>query len=230
MKVAQIKDIESLADGSTIGEMRVTVKKVFPPRTGKGKFGDWKVQNAVVSDGTGEVRAAFWIPDGIDDLQGQTVTIRSRASKKGLAGLTVQYSDHSKANELKVTENAAIIDDAGAAVESARSGGTNGGGGAGTWQVHNAVGRPAPVQFGNPADARKYLFQVAQLMVEAIKASHWVGEQVKLTPEQLQAVASSIFISGDRAGLAKVFPTSTKPETKEEEAVEEEEESDEIGF
>lgn len=216
MKVAQIKDIESLADGTTIGEMRVNVKKVFPPRTGKGKFGDWKVTNAIVEDSTGEVRAAFWIPDGIDDLQGQTITIRSRASKKGLAGLTVQYSEHSKANELKITENAAIIDDAGAAVESLSA-------------PAKPAGRPAPVQAGNPADARKYLFQVAQLMVEAIKASHWVGEQVKLTPEQLQAVASSIFISGDRAGLAKVFPTSTKPEPKQEEPVDEEE-SDDIGF
>jgi hypothetical protein len=217
MKVATIKDLENLADGTTIGEMRVNVKKVFPPRTGKGKFGDWKVQNAIVEDSTGEVRAAFWIPDGIDDLQGQTITIRSRASKKGLAGLTVQFSDHSKANELKITENAAIIDDAGAAVESFSA------------PVAKPAGRPAPVQAGNPADARKYLFQVAQLMVEAIKASHWVGEQVKLTPEQLQAVASSIFISGDRAGLAKVFPASTKVETTKEEP-EQEEESDDIGF
>jgi hypothetical protein len=216
MKVATIADLAQLADGTTIGEMRVNVKKVFPPRTGKGKFGDWKVQNAIVSDGTGEVRAAFWIPDGIDDLQGQTITIRSRAGKKGLAGLTVQFSDHAKANELKITDNAAIIDDAGAAVESLSA-------------PAKPAGRPAPVQAGNPADARKYLFQVAQLMVEAIKASHWVGEQVKLTPEQLQAVASSIFISGDRAGLAKVFPTSTKVETTKEEP-EQEEESDDIGF
>ena len=219
MKVAQIKDLENLADGTTIGEMVLQIKKAWPPRTGEGKFGPWRVQNCDVVDGTGEARASFWIQDDMSDLEGQTVTIRSRAGKKGLTGLTVQYSNHSSKNELKVTDHAAIVDAAGGKLAEMTAPSRP----AGTPQ------RQAPVQASNPTEAKKYLFQVAQLMVEAIKASHWVGEQVKLTPEQLQAVASSIFISGDRAGLAKVFPTSTKVEATKEEP-EQEEESDDIGF
>lgn len=215
MKVAQIKDIESLADGTTIGEMRVGVKKVFPPRTGASKHGEWRVQNCILEDGTGEIRGAFWIKDDMSDLEGKTIVLKSRAGKKGLAGVTVQYSDHSKANELKITENAAILDSVTEKVQQM------------TRPQHGA----AVVSAGSPADAKKVLFQVAQLMVEAVKAAQWVGTQVTLTPEQLQAVASSLFISGDRAGLAKAFPTSlVKDEPKKEETQPVEDEDDDIGF
>lgn len=220
MKVAQIKDLPALADGTTIGEMRLGIKKVFPPRTGKGKFGDWKVTNCIVEDGTGEARASFWVKDDMADLQGQTVTIRSQAGKKGLAGISVAFSNHSNANELKITEQAAIIDSVGEKLAEMS---------APARPV--ASGRPAPVAAGSVADAKKYLFQCAQLMVEAVKASQWVGEQVKLTPEQLQAIASSLFISGDRAGLARVFPTGVKAEEPvKSEPETSEDEDDDIGF
>jgi hypothetical protein len=218
MKVAQIKDLSSLADGTTIGEMRLGIKKAFPPRTGKGKFGDWRVQNAIVEDGTGEARASFWIKDSLDDLQGQTVVIRSQAGKKGLAGLSVAYSNHTGANELKVTDQAAIIDSVGEKVAEI------------TAQASRLPSKPSihHASINSPTDARKFVFQCAQLMVEAIKASHWVGEQVKLTPEQLQSVASSLFISADRAGLARVFPTGDKVEEVKPETTEDED--DDIGF
>lgn len=220
MKVAQIKDLPALADGTTIGEMRLGIKKVFPPRTGKGKFGDWKVTNCIVEDGTGEARASFWVKDDMADLQGQTVTIRSQAGKKGLAGISVAFSNHSNANELKITEQAAIIDSVGEKLSEMS---------APARPVTS--GRPAPAAVGSVADAKKYLFQCAQLMVEAVKASQWVGEQVKLTPEQLQAIASSLFISGDRAGLARVFPTGVKAEEPvKSEPETTEDEDDDIGF
>lgn len=216
MKVAQIKDLANLADGSTIGEMRVTIKKAFPPRTGKGKFGDWRVQNCIISDGTGEARASFWLPSEMKDFEGQMLTLRSQAGKKGLAGISVQWSDHSSSNELKVTEQAAIVDDAGGKVAEVAA------------QAARIPQHKAAVS--SPADAKKFLFQCAQLMVDAIKASHWVGEQVKCSPEQLQAIASSLFISGDRAGLSRVYPTGVKVEEPVKEQQADDEEGDEIGF
>jgi hypothetical protein len=67
------------------------------------------------------------------------------------------------------------------------------------------------------ADAKRALFQAAQLMAEAIKAAEWVGSQAQVTPEQLQAIATSLFISADRAGFAKAFPSAqTKPVKKDE--------------
>jgi hypothetical protein len=202
MKVAQISDIQNLADGSVIGEMRVTIKATFPPKTGEGKFGPWRVQNCVLQDSTGECRASFWLPDEMGDLKGQMVTLKSQAGKKGLQGISVKHSTHSGENELKITDQCAIIDDAGAAVA--------------------AAGPRTPVQASSPvsltvADAKRALFQAAQLMAEAIKAAEWVGGQASVTPEQLQAIATSLFISADRAGFAKAFPSAqTKPVKKDE--------------
>jgi hypothetical protein len=137
------------------------------------------------------------------DLKGQMVTLKSQAGKKGLQGISVKHSTHSGENELKITDQCAIIDDAGAAVAQA--------------------GPRKPVQASSPvsltvADAKRALFQAAQLMAEAIKAAEWVGSQAQVTPEQLQAIATSLFISADRAGFAKAFPSAqTKPAAKKEE-------------
>ena len=209
MKVATIADLANLADGSVIGEMRVTIKTVYPPRTGQGKFGEWRVQNCVIQDSTGEAKASFWIPDEMNDLKGQMVTLKSQPGKKGLDGLSVKTSTHSGENELKVTDKAAIIDDASGASPVA--------------------GPRKPVQASLPvsltvADAKRALFQAAQLMAEAIKAAEWVGKEVKaLSPEHLQAIATSLFISADRAGYAKAFPSAQVKQAKEEPTVELEE-------
>jgi hypothetical protein len=136
------------------------------------------------------------------DLKGQMVTIKSQAGKKGLEGLSVKTSTHSGENELKVTDKAAIIDDASGASPVA--------------------GPRKPVQASSPvsltvADAKRALFQAAQLMAEAIKAAEWVGKEVKaLSPEHLQAIATSLFISADRAGFAKAFPSAQVKAAKEE--------------
>lgn len=209
MKVAQISDLANLADGSVIGEMRVTIKATFPPKTGEGKFGPWRVQNCILQDSTGECRASFWLPDEMGDLKGQMVTLKSQAGKKGLQGISVKHSTHSGENELKITDQCAIIDDASGASPV-------------------AAGPRKPVQASSPvsitvADAKRALFQAAQLMAEAIKAAEWVGSQAKVTPEQLQAIATSLFISADRAGYAKAFPSAQTKVAKEEPAVELEE-------
>jgi len=223
MKVAKINQVSELSSGTTIGEMRVQVKKVFPENKGVGNFGPWRVQNAIVQDSTGEIRAAFWIPSAMDDLEGQMITIKSRSTPKGLQGLTVAENPKTKVTELKINDKAAILTDAELAAE-------NGGAPA----PQRAVTSKSPISTGGitPAEARKALFQAAQLMAEAIKAAAWVGEQVKVTPEQLQAIATSLFISADRAGFAKAFPASAaKPKQEETEPeTETEKDEDDLGW
>jgi hypothetical protein len=203
MKLATIADLANLADGSVIGEMRVTIKATFPPKTGEGKFGPWRVQNCILQDATGECRASFWLPDEMNDLKGQMVTLKSQPGKKGLQGISVKHSTHSGENELKITDQCAIIDDASGASPV-------------------AAGPRKPVQASSPvsitvADAKRALFQAAQLMAEAIKAAEWVGKEVKaISVEHLQAIATSLFISADRAGYAKAFPSAQVKQAKEE--------------
>ena len=192
MKVAQIKDIENLADGSIIGEMRVQIKTAFPPKTGQGKYGPWRVQAAILKDSTGECRASFWTNDDMTELTGQTVTIKSQAGAKGLQGLAVKYNDHGKKNELNITDKAAIIDDASGAVNAYVA-----------ERVPNIV-QKAPVI----SDPKAAIFQRAQLYVDCLKAAGWVAKQEEITGEHFQAVVASLFISADKAGLYNSYPGS----------------------
>ena len=201
MKVAKISDLTNLADGSIIGEMSVQVKAAFPPKTGEGKFGPWRVVAAILKDSTGEVRASFWTNDEIKDLIGQTITIKSQPTNKGLQGLSVKYSKHSDSNELNISEKAAIIDSVrGAEKQYEQAVKTN---------ASLASGQGA----GTPADAKRLVFQRAQLYVQCAAAAKWAAQEAGITSaEEIQAIRASIFISADKANLFNCFPaTQAKP-------------------
>lgn len=197
MKVAKIADLTNLADGSVIGEMSVQVKAAFPAKTGEGKFGTWRVVAAILKDSTGEVRASFWTNEEIKDLIGQTITIKSQPTNKGLQGLSVKYSKHSDSNELNVSEKAAIIDSMkGAEQQYAAAVKTN---------TALASGQGA----GTPADAKRLVFQRAQLYVQCAAAAKWAAQEAGITSqEEIQAIRASIFISADKANLFNCFPTA----------------------
>ena len=197
MKVAKIADLANLADGSIIGEMSVQVKAAFPPKTGEGKYGPWRVQAAILKDSTGETRASFWTKDEMKDLVGQTITIKSQGGSKGLQGLSVKFNSHSNTNELNVTDKAAIIDSAAGAFRQAET--------ANKVNTALASGQGG----GTPADAKRLIFQRAQLYVECIKAAGWVTKQEEVTGEHFQAVVASLFISADKANLWNCFPATT---------------------
>jgi hypothetical protein len=205
MKVAKIADLTNLADGSVIGEMSVQVKAAFPPKTGEGKYGPWRVQPCILKDSTGETRASFWVKDELKDLVGQTITIKSQGGAKGLQGLSVKFNSHSNANELNVTDKAAIIDSAAGAFRQAET--------ANKVNTALASGQGG----GTPADAKRLIFQRAQLYVECARAAKWAAGEAGITEaEGIQALRSSIFISADKANLWSCFPaTAAKPAADE---------------
>ena len=205
MKVAKIADLANLADGSIIGEMSVQVKAAFPAKTGEGKYGPWRVQPAILKDSTGEVRASFWVKDELKDLVGQNITIKSQGGAKGLQGLSVKFSSHSNTNELNISDKAAIIDGVRAAEK----------------QYEQAVKTNASLASGQgagtPADAKRLVFQRAQLYVQCAAAAKWVANEAGITSaEEIQAIRASIFISADKANLFNCFPaTAAKPASAE---------------
>jgi hypothetical protein len=197
MKVAKIADLANLADGSIIGEMSVQVKAAFPPKVGEGKYGPWRVQAAILKDSTGETRASFWTKDEMKDLVGQTITIKSQGGAKGLQGLSVKFSNHSNTNELNVTDKAAIIDSAAGAFRQAET--------ANKVNTTLASGQGG----GTPADAKRLVFQRAQLYVQCAAAAKWAAQEAGITStEEVQAIRASIFISADKANLWNCFPAA----------------------
>lgn len=200
--MTQIKDLEQLAPNTAIAEMVLGVKAVYPPKTPKAPY------NLVVFDVTGETRLAAWSDVDLSDYKGQRITVRSTATKKGLDGLNVVYSDYNKRNELKLGKSGQIFNDA--ELEA----------GAASPKPHAPVTSKSPIPGSGVAPynataiaPKAFIFQNAQLMVEAINAAQWVAKQVEaITPDHLQAIASSLYISAERAGMARQFPTSEKKE------------------
>jgi hypothetical protein len=201
MKVAQVQDIGNLADGSLIGEMRVQIKAAFPPKTGEGKYGPWRVQACILKDATGEVRASFWLPSDLQPLVGQTVTIKSQATNKGLQGINVQYSKHSDTNELKITEKCAIITDDQNAVDNYRA------------QVPaRAAAAPKQSQPSGGISVEEEVIRRGRLYMHCYAAAKSAQIKIEqsfgtLAPEHFQALVSSLFISADRAGLHQHLKT-----------------------
>jgi hypothetical protein len=201
MKVAKIADLTNLADGSVIGEMSFQIVRAFPAKTGEGKFGPWRVQNCVIKDATGEGRASFWLNCDMAQYIGQTITVRAQGGAKGLQGVTVSFNKTQNTNELKVTDKAALLDSVAGAER----------------QYDTAVKVNAQIASGTgggtPQDAKRLIFQRAQLYVECAKAAKWAAGEAGITDaEGLQALRSSLFISADKANLWNVFPaTAVKP-------------------
>ena len=199
MKVAKIADIQNLADGSVIGEMSFQVTKAFPPKTGEGKFGPWRVQNCVIKDSTGECKASFWLPDDMAQFIGQTITVKSQGGAKGLQGIAVSFNKHGGVNEVKITDKAALLDSASGAFRQAET----------AAKVNTAIS--SGQGGGTVADAKRLIFQRAQLYVECVKAASWIAKTVEVGDMDFQAIVSTLFISSDKANLWNVFPaTATK--------------------
>jgi hypothetical protein len=207
--MTQIKDLEHLAPNAAIAEMVLGVKAVYPPKSPKAPY------NLMVFDSTGETRLAIWSDVDLSEYRNQRVTVRSTATRKGLDGLYVTYNERNSKYELKLSKSGQIFNDA--ELEA----------GAGGPKPHAPVTSKSPIAGPNggsgvapynaaPAVAPKaFIFQNAQLMVEAINAAQWVAKQVEaITPDHVQAIASSLYISAERAGMAKQFPTSEKKEVK----------------
>jgi hypothetical protein len=195
--MTQIKDLEQLAPNTAIAEMVLGVKAVYPPKTPKAPY------NLVVFDSTGESRLAAWSDVDLSDYKGGRITVRSTAGKRGLDGLNVVYSEYNKRNELKLGKSGQIFNDA----ELQLQGGSTG--------PSPAVTSKSPIVAPSAVSPKAFIFQNAQLMVEAINAASWVAKQVEaLTPEHVQAIATSLYISAERAGMAKQLPTSEKTEVK----------------
>lgn len=211
--MTQIKDLEKLTPNTAIAEMALGVKTVYKPKSPKAPY------NLIVFDATGETRLAVWSDVDLSDYRGQRITVRSTATKKGLDGLNVVYSDHNQKYELKLGKAGQIFNDA----ELALQGGSTG--------PSPAVTSKSPIVAPSAVSPKAFIFQNAQLMVEAINAAQWVAKQVEaLSPEHVQAIATSLYISAERAGMARQFPQAEKKAETKVTAPAKKDDEDDLGW
>jgi hypothetical protein len=211
--MTQIKDLEHLPLNSAIAEMVLGVKTVYRPKSPKAPY------NLIVFDTTGETRLAVWSDVDLSDYRGQRITVRSTAGKRGLDGLNVGYSNHNQKFELKLGKAGQIFNDA----ELQLQGGSTG--------PSPAVTSKSPIVAPSAVSPKAFIFQNAQLMVEAINAASWVAKQVEaLTPEHIQAIATSLYISAERAGMARQFAQAEKKAETKVAAPAKKDDEDDLGW
>lgn len=200
MKVAKIADLQDLADGTVVGEMVFQIKAAFPPKTGQGKYGPWRVVPAIVKDQTGEVRCSFWTQEDIHHMIGQTITVKSNAGKSGLVGVKVKFSQHSGKNELDISDKAAIIDGTRNALDQYTD----------AVKVNNQLAQAK----GTVTDAKRIIFQKAQLYAECVNAVNWIAKEKEIGDFSFQEIVATLFISADKAGLSACFPVESVKSAK----------------
>lgn len=187
MRLVELSDVSGLSDGEIVPAIKATVKAVFPPRTGQGKHGEWRVQNTIlVSNGT-EVRASFWSID-VSDLKGKEVTIQSQAGKRGLEGIKVKYNEQKSENELSITDKARID------------------GGNVTNTTGSKASAPAPQRSSAPDvdGTRKRAMQLANLYLVAHRAAKWIKDEN--AEVDLPAATATLFIALNKASLENTMP------------------------
>jgi hypothetical protein len=190
MRLVELSDVAGLSDGEIVPAVKAVVKAVFPPRTGQGKHGEWRVQNAILTQNGTEVRASFWGID-VSDLKGKEVCLQSQAGKRGLEGIKVKLNDQKGENELSITDKVRFDGpNAGTAPSSSKT---------------SASASPQPIVATDVDGVRKRAMQLANLYLLAHRAAKWVKDD---NPEvDLPAATATLFIALNKGNLENAMPT-----------------------
>lgn len=190
MRLVELSDVAGLSDGEIVPAVKAVVKAVFPPRTGQGKHGEWRVQNAILTQNGTEVRASFWGID-VSDLKGKEVCLQSQAGKRGLEGIKVKLNDQKGENELSITDKVRFDGpNAGTAPSSSKA---------------SASASPQPIVATDVDGVRKRAMQLANLYLVAHRAAKWVKDE---NPEvDLPAATATLFIALNKGSLENAMPT-----------------------
>ena len=100
--IAQVKGFPA---GTVVPKIEGTLKKVFPPKTGDGQYGPWKLQGFVLSDGADEIKGTLFDSDDIGYLEGKRVTLIASGTNgktKKQQGLSVEANKQNQTPELAV--------------------------------------------------------------------------------------------------------------------------------
>lgn len=189
MRLVDLSDVAGLSDGEIVPAVKAVVKAVFPPRTGQGKHGEWRVQNAILQQNGTEVRASFWGID-VSDLKGKEVCLQSQAGKRGLEGIKVKLNDTKGENELSITDKV-------------RFDGPNTGSHPSNSKA--PASSPQPIVATDVDGVRKRAMQLANLYLLAHRAAKWVKDENDGV--DLPAATATLFIALNKGSLENAMPT-----------------------
>lgn len=224
MRVLSVKDVLGMSDGEIIPALKCRVKSVFDHKTGTNSNGAWAIQNIIVEDASGaEIKVKVCDKDELPKaMKGKWVHFLCYKGDKGLSGVKVAEDTYKGKTALivKVTKSADIETDEVEASAPATEPPANR-----VAQREPSPPSAAPTrangnghQPSSPVDrikaAKTFLGKRANGLWLCIEASDYIAEKYAakhgepMSAEQYQAVTSSLFIAGDRAGTFDDLPAT----------------------
>lgn len=214
-----LSQVISFPAGTVVPKIEgVTVKKVFPPKTGEGQYGPWKLQGLVLADGGTEIRATAFDCEDLSYLQGKVVSLAStgtNAKTKKPTGVTVDANKQNGTPEISI---------------KGKQGGIIGGDAPNPAFIRGTPEHAATQTSSSPATAPSAPFKAPSSPQQAQgtdpvqtlekMAVFWIGcwnrtEQVQGLPDDTrQAMTSSLFIEGCRNQLWRDWPAKVVPAPK----------------
>lgn len=209
-----LAQVKAFPIGTVIPSVTATLDKVFPPKTGEGQYGPWKLQGFVLTDGGEKIKGTLFDADDITWLQGKTVTIiasgtNGKTKKKQGVELTANRQDQSPELTVKGKLGGIITGD-GPNPAYLRS------------SAPASASASAPSSPATPQSASSQGAGSGEQAVEALNrlVSFWVvcwtkAGMFNLPNEARQSMTASLFIEGNKQGIAARWPiTEHKPAAK----------------
>ena len=237
-----VESLLGLRDKTPIEAVTATVKKVWPLENHTtGNFGPWTSQNIILTDGVNEITAGFVSREEVpQDAEGGPITLRSITSTQhGLVGLKTKAFRN--VMQLAVTKTAQVTfesaDEANgdapappprpAAARPATAHPASAPRPAASAHAPRSAA-PAPRQNAaiSPAGAvkegKEFLNRCANFMELCLDAADFTkarydeahGGDGAMSGEQYQAIVSTFFIAGQKAGYVDGMPLGTLDEFK----------------
>ncbi len=199
-----ISQVKSFPVGTVIPSVTGTLERVYPPKSGEGQYGPWKLQSFVLSDGEDKIKGTLFDGGDISDLQGKQVTLVASGTNgktKRKQGVEVVANKQDQTPELSVKHKQGGIVSGEANPAHLRGTPEN----AAANAPASAISSPKAA-FSAPAPTEDPIQSLNRL------ASFWMACWAKsagfegLTNENRQSMTSCLFIEGNKQGLAKAWP------------------------
>jgi len=222
MRTLTVADVVKMSAGEIVPALKCRLKAAYPRESGTSANGDWTRQNITVDDGHGhEIKAQVWNKEAIHkDYGGSWMTLLcSQSEKHGLTGLKLAENNYQGKTSiiLKVTASALIEFGDEHAPEKELAPPT---------QQPAPATRPTGQAPASPADriksAKTFLGKRANGMRLCLDAADYIADEYAhkhsepLAADQYQAITSSLFIAGDRAGVFDDLPAAPLEKFTEE--------------
>ncbi len=95
MRIVTIKEVLGLGSGEVVPAVKGTIKNVYDQNKGTNSHGDWKLQNLMLTDSTGEIKVKVADRDPIPaNWKGRVVCIECNDGGKGLTGIKAKDDEY----------------------------------------------------------------------------------------------------------------------------------------